>query len=123
MISSLAFGDLGEVMVSPRLAPQMVGMGLLEAIPEAELLRLSDPDDADGDGISGRVNTVWNPETERLEVGRFGWKANTPSVRVQTASAFSGDIGITSSIHPDESCTETQVYCAASPGGGTDPES
>jgi CxxC motif-containing protein (DUF1111 family) len=123
VISSLAFGDLGEVMVSPRLAPQMIGMGLLEAIPEAELLRLSDPDDADGDGISGRVNTVWNPETERLEVGRFGWKANTPSVRVQTASAFGGDIGITSSIHPDESCTETQVDCAAAPGGGTDTES
>lgn len=121
-IVDLAFGPLGdEVMISPRLAPQVIGMGLLEAVPEATIVALADPDDADGDGISGRVNQAWNPATGQLELGRFGWKANQPTVEAQVADAFVGDIGITSSLHPQQNCPAVQTDCAAAIGGG-DPE-
>jgi CxxC motif-containing protein (DUF1111 family) len=103
-------GRSGEngIRVAPRIASPVFGLGLLEAIPEADLLAAADPDDANSDGISGRPNRVWNPETKRHETGRFGWKANQPDVRQQTATAFVEDIGITSSIHPQESLTESQ---------------
>lgn len=120
-IGEPAFGPLGEeVMISPRLAPQMVGMGLLESIPETDLVARVDPDDADGDGISGRVNVVWNADTKQMDVGRFGWKANAPSVITQVAGAFAGDMGITSSIAPDDACTDAQTECATAPDGGND---
>ena len=104
--------------MSPRLAPQVIGMGLLESVPESSIVDLADPDDADGDGISGRVNRVWNPRTQQTELGRFGWKANVPSVEAQVAGAFHGDIGITSALHPDQDCTATQTDCAAAINGG-----
>ncbi len=113
-------GGADAVMISPRLAPQMVGMGLLEAIAEADLLANADPDDADGDGISGRPNQVWNPATESIELGRFGWKANVATVEAQVAGAFAGDIGITSSLQPDEACTSSQTACLDAPSGGGD---
>lgn len=65
-----------EPLVSPRIAPQVIGVGLLEAIPEADVRAAADPDDEDGDGISGRVNEVWSPTLGRTALGRFGWKAN-----------------------------------------------
>lgn len=120
------FGPLGDdIMISPRLAPQVIGMGLLEAIPEESVLAGADPDDADGDGISGRVNEVWNPEISDMALGRFGWKANAATVRAQSADAFRGDMGITSSLAPEESCTETQTECNDAPTGngpGGEPE-
>ncbi|MDA3872519.1 MAG: hypothetical protein PF795_00970 [Kiritimatiellae bacterium] len=76
--------------VSARIAPQLVGMGLLEAIPESTLADLADPEDADGDGISGRMRIVSDPETGHPRVGRFGWKAEQPSVRAQVAGALRG---------------------------------
>ncbi|MAS94793.1 MAG: thiol oxidoreductase [Verrucomicrobiales bacterium] len=96
------------IMFSPRIAPPLHGLGLLEAIPEKTILDLSDPEDSDGDGISGKPNRVWNPESEKIEVGRFGWKANQTDIRQQTAAAFLSDIGITSSVHPKESLTDHQ---------------
>lgn len=118
-IENLQFGPLGDdILVSPRLAQQIIGVGLLEAIPEADIVGAADPDDEDGDGISGRPNTAWNPRTEQLELGRFGWKANVPTVEAQAAGAFNGDIGITSSLLPHDSCTETQTACGATPNGG-----
>jgi CxxC motif-containing protein (DUF1111 family) len=110
-----------DLKISPRVAPAMIGMGLLEAIPESRLEELADPDDADGDGISGRINRVWNVAAGALTVGRFGWKAEQPSVRQQTAGAFIGDLGITSSVFPEQECTEAQVECRNALGGG-DPE-
>jgi len=107
-----------DVMMSPRLAPQVIGMGLLEAIPEDDLVAAADPDDVDGDGISGRPNWVWNPVTGRTELGRFGWKANAPTVEVQSAGAFNGDIGITSPPFPDQPCTASQPECSEAPDGG-----
>lgn len=120
-IEAPAYGPIDDVLISPRLAPQVIGAGLLEAIPAADIVAAADPDDGDEDGISGRTNSVWNPRTEELELGRFGWKANVPTVEAQVAGAFNGDIGVTSSLHPDESCTARQTACADAPSGG-DPE-
>ncbi len=83
-----------ELLVSPRAAPPVFGRGLLEAIPEADILAKADPDDRDGDGISGRVNRVWNPITKRHELGRFGLKANNATLLAQSASAYLGDMGV-----------------------------
>ena len=110
-----------DLLISPRVAPAMIGMGLLEAIPEARLEDLSDPDDRDGDGISGHVNRVWDATTESFTAGRFGWKAEQPSVRQQAAGAFVGDMGITSSLFPAESCMPLEVECQTALRGG-DPE-
>ena len=118
-IVELAFGSLSDdIQTSPRLAPQLIGAGLLEAVPEEAILALADPDDADGDGISGRANYVWDARAATMSLGRFGWKANVPTVEQQIAGAFHGDIGITSAIHPDENCPAVQADCAAAPNGG-----
>lgn len=115
-----AFGPLPpDLLVSPRVAPAMIGLGLLESIPEAELLAREDPDDRDGDGISGRANRVWDVEAGALAVGRFGWKAGQPTVRQQTAGAFNGDMGLTTALFPDENCPEGQDACRAAPTGGS----
>ncbi|WP_234571157.1 di-heme oxidoreductase family protein [Rhodohalobacter sp. 614A] len=114
-----AFPD--DIMISPRIAQHLVGLGLLEAIDEETLKSLADPDDSDGDGISGKLNYVYDYASEELKVGRFGWKANQPSVRQQTAVAFREDIGITSELFPDELCAEFQTECKEARSGG-DPE-
>ena len=115
----LAFGPLGnDTLFSPRVAPQMVGLGLLEAIPEKNILALADPDDADGDAIRGKPNRVWDVINKRHTLGRFGWKANQPSLRQQNAGALLGDIGITTSLFPQENITATQTAAAKAPTGG-----
>jgi len=91
-----------EIMLSPRIGTPMIGLGLLELIPEADLLALADPEDRDGDGISGRLNRVWDPISQTVQVGRFGWKANVPNIEVQTAIAFIEDMGVTSPVFPHE---------------------
>ena len=91
-----------NVLVSPRLGQQVIGLGLLEAIPDNILLAKEDISDADGDGISGKANKVWNPVTQQTEVGRFGWKAGNPNLLLQAASALHQDIGITSWIFTSE---------------------
>ena len=118
-ITDLAFGPLHpEIRTSPRLAPQVIGMGLLEAIPAEEIMAAADPDDADGDGISGRANIVWDGRLGVAALGRFGWKANVATVEQQAAGAFLGDIGITSSLHPEENCPAGQTACAEAITGG-----
>lgn len=92
-----------NLLVSPRIAQQVIGLGLLEAIDESVLLAKEDINDADGDGISGKANKVWNPVTGRTEMGRFGWKANVPNLLIQSASALQQDIGVTSYVFPKES--------------------
>lgn len=89
------------IRFSYRQSSPVIGLGLLEAIPDTTLLALADPDDADGDGISGRVNVVWDPERQASVVGRFGWKSNAPTLRVQVAGAFAGDIGMTNQVFLD----------------------
>ncbi|TNF25082.1 MAG: c-type cytochrome [Deltaproteobacteria bacterium] len=117
-----AYGALpDDLEVSPRVAPQVIGLGLLEAIPAAALLAREDPDDADGDGISGRAQVVLDPRTGAPALGRFGWKGDAPTLEAQTAGAFHGDMGLTSSLHPEPECTEHQSVCDAVASGG-DPE-
>lgn len=95
-------GELGEeVLRSPRMAPSVFGLGLLEAVPDEAILELADPEDNDGDGISGRVNMVWDPRIETHRLGRFGWKANTPDLTLQVAGAYAGDMGISTPLHPE----------------------
>ena len=108
-----------EVMLSPRVAPAMIGMGLIEAIPEDDILALADPNDSDGDGISGRASRVWSTRLGRFTFGRFGWKAGAASVAEQTARAFSGDIGLSSQLSPDPwgDCTAAQTWCREAPHG------
>jgi len=117
----LGYGPLHpEAMLSPRVAPQMIGLGLLEAIPSAEILALADPEDADGDGISGRPNIVWSDEYHEPMLGRFGHKAGVPTLRAQAAEAFSGDMGIASPLSPGlwGDCTARQADCRAARHGG-----
>ena len=98
-IADLGYGDLGkDVMISPRVAPAMIGLGLLEAVPSETLVALSDPQDSDGDGISGRPNEVWDAASKKKMLGRFGWKANQPNLKQQNASAAAGDMGITTTF-------------------------
>lgn len=95
-----------EYMISPRTAPFIIGLGLVSAIPEETILEYADPDDEDGDGISGKANRVWSHINEKGGyLGRFGWKANVPFLSEQNQGAFLGDIGITSPLFPDENCT------------------
>lgn len=118
-IEAPAYGALDpRLAISPRVAPAMIGLGLLEAIPEARLAELSDPEDADGDGISGSINRVWDVELGETAVGRFGWKAEQPSVRQQSAGAFLGDMGLTTELFGEQDCTSAQAECAGSTSGG-----
>jgi CxxC motif-containing protein (DUF1111 family) len=91
-------------LFSPRVAPVVFGLGLLEAVPELALIGRSDPRDLDRDGISGRVNLVYDAVRHQRAVGRFGWKANTPNLIQQTAGAYNGDMGVTSDLFPSEPC-------------------
>jgi CxxC motif-containing protein (DUF1111 family) len=118
-LRELAYGPLEtDVRLSSRTAPVMIGLGLLETIPVERLEDLSDPDDRDGDGISGVV--AWRSDDRGAPVaGRFGWKAEQPTVMAQSAGAFRGDIGITSSEVPTEECTPEQTECLEAPAGGS----
>jgi CxxC motif-containing protein (DUF1111 family) len=118
-ISNLPYGDLApDVTFSPRVANQMIGLGYLEAISEATLLGFADPNDANGDGISGRPNYVYDAQTQNLAIGRFGWKANQPNLIQQTAGAYNGDMGISTSLFMDQPCMAGQTACVAMPHGG-----
>ncbi|MDB2407779.1 c-type cytochrome [Jannaschia sp.] len=119
-LDGLAYGDLApDTAISPRVAPQMIGLGLVEAIPAGDIIAGADPEDADGDGISGRAHIVWSPEYEVETLGRFGVRATTPTLRQQAANAFNADIGISSPLRSDAAgdCTEAQVACRVARDG------
>lgn len=119
-VSDLAYGPLDPATtLSPRIAQSLPGMGLLAAIPEAEILAHADPEDRDGDGISGKANVVIDPETGKPALGRFGWKAQNATVEAQAAAALSSDIGISSPLAPDPfgDCTPAEGKCRQMPTG------
>ncbi|MCB1487545.1 MAG: thiol oxidoreductase [Bauldia sp.] len=119
-VSDLGYGPIDpDVMLSPRVAPPMIGVGLLEAIHPGDILAKADPDDRDGDGISGKPSMVRDPESGEIVLGRFGWKASTSTVKAQTADAFSGDIGISTPLVPAAygECTEAEAICRNAPNG------
>jgi CxxC motif-containing protein (DUF1111 family) len=111
-LRDLSYGPFADgLLLSPRLAAPMIGLGLLEAIPAAEILAREDPDDQDGDGISGRANLAFDVSHGETRLGRFGWKASQPSILQQTAGAYAGDVGITSSVVAAENCGAAQAVC------------
>ena len=103
------------VLFSPRSAPAVFGLGLLEAVSAGDVLAMADPRDRNRDGVSGRANSVWDATKQRMALGRFGWKANTPNLLQQAAGAYNGDMGITSTVFPAESCEGQYADCAAHP--------
>lgn len=118
--TDLAFGPFAPgILFSARTAPFMIGLGLLEAVPEETLLALADEMDADGNGISGRPNRVWDPKSQSVTLGRFGWKANQPGLEQQNSGAFLGDLGITSPLGLAENCPPAQTACSEAVSGGS----
>jgi CxxC motif-containing protein (DUF1111 family) len=119
-VSNPAHGPLDpRTTLSPRVTPQMIGLGLIEQIHPADILANADPDDGDRDGVSGKASVVRDRTTGDLTLGRFGWKASTASIRQQTADAFSGDLGISTPEVPIHfgDCTEAEADCLAMPSG------
>ena len=119
-MEKLRYGPLADgAALSLRVAPAMIGLGLLESVATEDVVAGEDVDDRDGDGISGRVNRVWSAESNSLVIGRFGWKAGQPSVRQQSLLAFNQDIGISSRLYPNQACSSVQIDCLASPSEAT----
>ena len=119
-VSDLMYGPMDPTTtLSPRIANPMLGMGLLQAIHPADILARADPDDTDGDGISGKANMVREDKTGKPALGRFGWKAQNPTIRKQSAGAFEGDIGISNPDAPNAhgDCTEAQKDCRVATSG------
>ncbi|UVK39001.1 c-type cytochrome [Mesorhizobium sp. AR10] len=119
-VDGLAYGPLDpHTTLSPRLTPPMIGLGLIEQIAPADILALADPDDRNNDGISGKPNIVRDSQSGELTLGRFGWKAQTPSIREQAADAFAGDIGISTPDVPKHwgDCTDAEKACLTMPNG------
>jgi len=114
-VSALRYGPLSSEGYSARIAPSLRGIGLLAQVPEADIEGRADPDDENGDGISGRVNRV----TDTGAIGRFGWKSSQSSLRQQTALALSLDLGLGNVLHPSGwgDCTAAQPDCLDYPSG------
>jgi CxxC motif-containing protein (DUF1111 family) len=117
----LAYGRLQPAtIISPRLAPPLRGLGLIERISTQQILHYADPYDHDNDGISGRPQWLLTPERQR-QLGRFGWKAMLPSLEAQTAQALALDIGLSNPRHTRHGgdCSAAQIRCRDAPDGGS----
>ncbi|GAL77517.1 probable thiol oxidoreductase [Algibacter lectus] len=90
--SQEAFGSLSGVLMSPRVAQQTIGLGLISALPDEEITKFVDEADSDNDGISGRANYVYNYDINERDLGKYGWKANAPTLKQQVAAALHGDM-------------------------------
>jgi len=111
-----------DLMMSARIAPQMIGLGLLEAIDESDILVQQDILDADGDGISGKANMVWSDKHQAMMLGRFGLKAGKATLDDQNQAAFNGDLGLSTPLasNPNGDCTTAQKNCLKMPNGVDD---
>ena len=113
-IEDLAFGPMPDnMMTSPRVANAMIGLGLFEMVSDELLYALADPDDNDGDGISGKVNVVWDARDQIMATGKFGWKSNVSNLTNQNSGAALGDMGITTPVRPTDNCDDGQEACQA----------
>ncbi len=111
-ITDLQYGEFAEgVNIAPHIALALIGLGKIEAIKQRDILKNEDIEDRDGDGISGKANWVYSPETNRSELGRFTWKAAAASVKHQTANAAHNDMGLTNPLYPKENCTQREKEC------------
>ncbi|MDP7592225.1 MAG: di-heme oxidoredictase family protein [Litorilituus sp.] len=111
-VKNLSFGPfMDNIRFSARVAPQAFGVGLLEAIPTENIQALVDENDSDNDGISGRASMAIDVFSGETKLGRFAYKAQNTSVLQQVAGAYGGDIGISTSLFPSETCTVQQIAC------------
>ena len=117
-ISRLGYGPMHpDTRFSARVAPPMIGLGLLEAIPDEAILANAEAQAKDKNGIAGRPNRVWDDAQQKTVLGRFGWKAGQPNLNQQNVHAFSGDMGLTTSLRPIDDCTDAQTACKQAPNG------
>jgi len=120
-VTDLGYGPMHPATQhSVRVANPMIGLGLLEAIDQADILALADPLDANSDGISGRANKVWQIASQSLQLGRFGWKAGNPSIVQQNSAAFANDMGLSTTLLKGSyagDCTRVQTSCITAPDG------
>ncbi|MFJ3155821.1 di-heme oxidoredictase family protein [Pseudomonas protegens] len=115
-ITDLGYGPMHpDTRFSARVAPPMIGLGLLEAIPEEAILANTRP--ANKNAIAGRPNWVWDDALQKTVLGRFGWKAGQPNLNQQNVHAFSGDMGLTTRLRPFDDCTDAQTACKQAPNG------
>jgi len=118
-IERLGYGELHpDTLFSLRVAPPMMGLGLLEAIPEQAILDNAGAQQASGTSVNGKPNRVWDIAQGKTVLGRFGWKAGQPNLNQQNASAFVHDLGLTSTLFPKDPCTESQSACLNAVNGG-----
>jgi len=112
---NLAYGTLDkETIVAPRIGSALVGLGQLELISEKDILAYEDVEDKNADGISGKANYAYDPETNTTKLGRFTWKASAVSVKHQSAGAAHNDMGLSNPLFPQHNCTDKQVECLKS---------
>jgi len=111
-VSALGYGafDAGTI-VTPRIGLALVGLGLLEQIPEQAILAYEDEEDKNQDGTSGKANFVFDPETSSTRLGRFTWKASAASIKHQVAAAAHNDMGLSNPFFPTDNCTQKQKEC------------
>ena len=117
-VKNLRYGPLDPgTRISPRLAPPMLGLGLLEAIHEEDIL--ANAARANPDGVSGRPNWVRDRRTGEKKLGRFNWKAGQADVEHQASAAFSTDMGLSTPLFPSHygDCTKAQALCLSMPHG------
>ncbi|KPN93609.1 di-heme oxidoredictase family protein [Pseudomonas nunensis] len=117
-ITQLGYGPMHpDTRFSARVAPPMIGLGLLEAIPDEAILANAEAQAKEKNGIAGRPNKVWDDAQQKTVLGRFGWKAGQPNLNQQNVHAFSGDMGLTTSLRPFDDCTDAQTACKQAPNG------
>jgi CxxC motif-containing protein (DUF1111 family) len=117
-ITQLGYGPMHpDTRFSARIAPPMIGLGLLEAIPDEAILANADAQAKDNNGIAGRPNRVWDDAQQKTVLGRFGWKAGQPNLNQQNVHAFSGDMGLTTRLKTVDDCTDAQTACKQAPNG------
>lgn len=123
-ISQLGYGPLHpQTRMSARIAPPMIGLGLLEAIPEAAILANAAAQAKAGTAVRGQPNWVWDDASRTTVLGRFGWKAGQPNLNQQNAHAFAGDMGLTTRLTLKDDCTAVQLDCLRMPSGSQPPSS
>jgi len=112
-LRNLRYGPLdGQTIVQPRIAPQLFGIGLLEAVPQSAIVEPA----ARG---SASAAVTWHRFQGRLRPGRFDWQNTAVSVRDQTTQAFAREMGLTSWDQPHDDCTRAEKDCLAQPNGGS----
>ena len=117
-LADLQYGEISHnVSITNRLAPALVGLGLLEQISDEQILKNEDITDKDNDGISGKANIVYSVEHKDFRVGRYTKKASAPSVIHQSAAAAFNDMSLTNIYFQKENCTSSQKECLEAPKG------